>query len=57
MVSFVNLAAATAPADVIAGATTTLLPQLLTVGGAAIVVSAGLLVLRRGWGFFRGMAR
>ena len=52
-----SFVAATTPADVITGATTTLLPQLLTVGGAAILVGAGVLVLRRGWGFFKGLSK
>lgn len=52
--AFVN---AVTPASTITDATTTLLPQLLTVGGAAIVVGAGILVLRRGWGFFKGLSK
>jgi len=52
------LVASTAtPLSTISDATSTFLPQMLGVGGAAIVVSAGILVLRRGWGFFRGVAR
>lgn len=45
------------PASTITAATAELLPQLLLVGGAGIVVGAGLLVLRRGWGFFKGVAK
>lgn len=55
MISY--FAAAVTPASTITDATTTLLPQLLTVGGAAIVVGAGVLVLRRGWAFFKGLSR
>jgi hypothetical protein len=51
------LASTATPASTITDATTTLLPQLLTVGGAAIVVGAGILVLRRGWGFFKGLSK
>jgi len=54
MLSYIS---ATTPADVIEGATSTLLPQLLSVGGAAILVGAGVLVLRRGWGFFKGLSK
>jgi len=59
MSAFVNIAAAV-PADatsVITTATTDLLPTLLAVGGAGIAVGAGVLVLRRGWGFFKGMIK
>lgn len=45
------------PLSTITSATTDFLPQMLAVGGVAIVVSAGILVLRRGWGFFRGVAK
>jgi hypothetical protein len=38
---------------IIQGATDGLLPVLLAVGGAGIAVSAGLLALSKGWGFFR----
>lgn len=51
------LASAPTPLSVITGATSDLLPQLLAVGGVGIVVGAGILVLRRGWGFFKGMSR
>lgn len=51
------LASTATPLSTIQGATTEFLPQMLAVGGAAILVSAGILVLRRGWGFFRGVAR
>jgi hypothetical protein len=44
-------------ASVISTATTDLLPTLLTVGGAGIAVGAGVLILRRGWGFFKGMIK
>lgn len=50
-------ASAVTPVTTITDATTTLLPQLLAVGGAAIVVGAGVLVLRRGWGFFKGLSK
>jgi hypothetical protein len=45
------------PLSTITDATSTLLPQLLAVGGAGIAVGAGILVLRRGWGFFKGVAK
>lgn len=41
----------------ITGATTDLLPTLLSVGGAAIVIGAGILALRKGWGFFKSMIK
>lgn len=54
----VSLAAATVtPVSTISAATADFLPQMLAVGGVAIIASAGILVLRRGWGFFRGVAR
>lgn len=43
-------------ASTITSATTDLLPQLLTVGGAAVAVGAGVLVLRKGWSFFKKLA-
>lgn len=49
--------ASVTPVSTITDATTSLLPDLLQVGGAAIVVGAGLLVLRRGWSFFRGLSK
>jgi hypothetical protein len=54
---FAALAATVTPSSTIIDATTQLLPQLLLVGGAGIVVGAGVLVLRRGWGFFKGLAK
>ena len=50
-------AAAVTPLSTITTATASLLPDLLAVGGAAIVVGAGILVLRRGWGFFKGLSK
>lgn len=52
-----SFAAAVTPASTITDATSTLLPQLLVVGGAGIVVGAGVLVLRRGWSFFKGVSK
>jgi len=52
-----SFASAVTPASTITDATATLLPQLLTVGGAAILVGAGVLVLRRGWSFFKGLSK
>jgi hypothetical protein len=51
------LASAPDPVSTITSATTSLLPDLLAVGGAAVAVGAGVLVLKRGWGFFKGLAR
>jgi len=41
--------------DTITSSTSDLLPVLLTVGGLGIAVAAGLLAMRKGWGFFAGM--
>lgn len=41
--------------DTVTSSTSNLLPVLLTIGGLAIVVAAGILALRKGWGLFRGM--
>lgn len=49
--------AATTPGAAILNATTDYLPQMAAVGGGAIVVGAGLLVWRRGWSFFKGLAK
>jgi hypothetical protein len=38
-------------------ATTSLLPDLLAVGGAAIGVGVGVYILRRGWQFFKSLSR
>lgn len=32
-------------------------PALLTVGGLAVAASAGVLLLRKGWGLVRGMVK
>jgi hypothetical protein len=48
---------AATPLSTITDATSDLLPQLLAVGGVAITVGAGVLVLRRGWSFFKGLSR
>lgn len=41
--------------DTVTSNSSNLLPILLTVGGAGILVSAGVLALRKGWGVFRGL--
>jgi hypothetical protein len=41
----------------ITSSVTNLLPDLLAVGGAAIVVGAGVLVLTRGWHFFKSLSK
>jgi hypothetical protein len=41
----------------ITGATAELLPTLLAIGGIAIAVGAGIFALKKGWGFFKGMAK
>jgi hypothetical protein len=41
--------------DSITSSTSNLLPVLLTVGALGIAVAAGLLAMRKGWGFFAGM--
>lgn len=51
------IATAPNPVSTITSSTADLLPQLLQVGGAAIVVGAGVLVLRRGWQFFKGLSK
>jgi len=43
--------------SVITTATADLLPTLLSVGGIAIGVAAGILALRKGWGFFKGLVK
>lgn len=45
------------PLSTITTATADLLPDLLAVGGVAIGVGAGILVLRRGWSFFKGLSK
>lgn len=45
------------PVATITTETAGLLGDLLTVGGAAIAVGAGILVLRRGWSFFKGLSK
>lgn len=45
------------PVTTITTATDGLLGDLLGVGGAAIAVGAGVFVLRRGWTFFKSMAK
>jgi hypothetical protein len=52
-----NIATAPSPVSTITGATGDLLPQLLQVGGAAVAVGAGVLVLKRGWSFFKGLSK
>jgi hypothetical protein len=37
-------------------ATTNLLPDLLAVGGAAILVGVGVYILKRGWSFFKSLS-
>lgn len=44
------------PVSTITTATNGLLGDLLGVGGAAIAVGAGVLVLRRGWKFFKSLS-
>lgn len=51
------LTEAITPLSVITTNTADLLPQLLAIGGIGVVVGAGLLAFRRGWGFFKGMSR
>jgi hypothetical protein len=41
--------------DTITSNTSNVLPIVLTAGGAGIVVAAGYLALKKGWGAFRGM--
>lgn len=38
-------------------ATADLLPTLLSIGGIAIGVGAGIFALRKGWAFFKGTAK
>ena len=45
------------PVATITSETSGLLGDLLTVGGAAVAVGAGVLVLRRGWAFFKGLSK
>lgn len=42
---------------VITSGTADLLPTLLSVGGIAVGVSAGVLGLKKGWGFFSKMIK
>lgn len=49
--------AAPDPVSTITTATSGLLGDLLQVGGVAIAVGAGILVLRRGWSFFKGLSK
>ena len=42
---------------VVTTATADLLPTLLAIGGVAIGVGAGIFALRKGWAFFKGMAK
>jgi hypothetical protein len=44
-------------ATTITGAAADLLPQLTIVAGAAIGVGVGVLIFRRGWSLFRGLAK
>jgi hypothetical protein len=44
-------------ATTITTAAADLLPQLTIVAAAAIGVGAGVLVFRRGWGFFKSLAK
>jgi hypothetical protein len=44
-------------ADTIMTNAATLLPQLTIVAGAAIAVGVGVLIFRRGWSLFRGLAK
>lgn len=41
--------------DTVTSNSSNLLPILLTLGGAGIVVAAGVLALKGGWGIFRSM--
>lgn len=45
------------PSDSIATATAGYLPELAAVAVGAITVGAGVLVFRRGWGFFKGLSK
>lgn len=45
------------PSSAILDATSDYLPQLTAVAVGAIAVGAGVLVFRRGWGFFKGLSK
>lgn len=51
------IASTVTPLSTITDATADYLPQLLAVGGVAIGVGAGVLVFKRGWGFFKGLSK
>ena len=45
------------PVSTITTATSSLQGDLLQVGGVAVGVGAAILVLRRGWAFFKGLSK
>lgn len=53
----IGLVSSTSPVGAITNATSGMLGDLTTVGTAAIAVGAGVFILRRGWSFFKSLAK